>query len=69
MLSQALDKATPNSIKSSAAPLAYKALQHVITGDCVWKILEHLLIHSAPHIGGKANDPQDKIYDLNLIPE
>ena len=58
MLSQALDKATPNSIKSSAAPLAYKALQHVITDDYGWTMLEHIHIHIAPHLGGKADDPQ-----------
>ena len=30
-------------------------------------MMEHLLIHNTPHIGGKADNIQKQIYDLNVI--
>ena len=33
VMSRILSKTIPNSINSSAAPLAYNALQHIITDD------------------------------------
>ena len=48
--------------------MTYKALQHVIIDCDGWMMLEHLLTHCDPHIGGKADDIQKKIYDLNKIP-
>ena len=68
MLSQALDRAIPNYINNSDSPLTYKDLQHAITDDDGWMMLWHLLIHFSPHLGGKSDDPQKQIYDLNLIP-
>ena len=68
MFSRALDKAIPNYIMSSATPLAYKAIQNFTTDNDGWTIMEHLLIHNAPYCGGNADDPQNKIYYLNIIP-
>ena len=31
-------------------------------------MLEHIIIHCAPNIGGKTDEIQKKIYDFNLIP-
>ena len=31
--------------------------------------MEHRLIHRAPYICGKVDDPQQKMYDLNVISE
>ena len=33
-----------------------------------WNTMKHLLIHCAPHLGGKSYDPHKQIYDLNVIP-
>ena len=68
MLSRSLSKDTPNYIKSYAATLAYKSVQHVITDDYGWMIVEHLLIRCDTHLGGKANDLQKKMYEQNVIP-
>ena len=65
---QALAKSIQNSINSSSAPLEYKASKDVITYDYIWTMMEHLLIHCAPHLCGKYYDTQKQVYDLNTIP-
>ena len=68
MFSRALSKSIPNPIKSYSSLLAYKVLQYVITENDDRTIMEYILIHSAPHIDGKEDDIQKKIYNLNVIP-
>ena len=58
ILSRDFAKFTPNLIKRSAATFSYKELQHVITENDGWKMLEQILIHRAPHLGDKVDDPQ-----------
>ena len=64
---QSLSKAITNSILRPNAPLAYKALQHFITEDVVWIILEHILRIQDPYLNGKAWDLQKQIYYLHII--
>ena len=64
---RALAKAIPNSIIFPAAPLSYKYLQHVITEDYGWRVLEYVLRKIAPNLGGKAEVLQKYIYDLRVI--
>ena len=47
--------------------MAYQVLQQAITEDVFWSILEHLLYHCAPHLGGRADDIQNQIYNLQVI--
>ena len=68
ILSWMLAKDIPKSTMSSDATLAYKGLQHVITDDDGCMIMENILIYHAAHLGGKLDDLQKMIYDLNKIP-
>ena len=43
-------------------------LSRTLTNNDDWTMLEQLLVHRAPHIGGRAGYLQKKIYDLNVIP-
>ena len=42
-MSQFIAKAIPNSILSIYEPLTYKGIQHIITKDNVWVMLERIL--------------------------
>ena len=67
ILYRALAKAIPNAILRPAAPLAYNAIQHVITEDDIRIMLEHVFRKISLHLGGKAEDQQKHIYDLRII--
>ena len=47
-----------------AALPAYKYLQHIITEDDCWIMLEHFFRKRSPHLGGKAECMQKHIYGL-----
>ena len=63
----ALDKDIINAILSHDALLSYKNLHNVITEDERWKMIEHHILHLAPHQSGKVKDLQKQIYDLQVI--
>ena len=67
IISQSLAKTIPNTILLPTENLAYNTHQDVITKDDGWKILKHIFYRWAPHIGGKAEDMQKQIYDLQVI--
>ena len=67
VMSLALTKATNNAILCPDATLVYKYLQQVVEEDDVWNILEHILCNKVSHLGGKAEDMQKQICDLQAI--
>ena len=45
----------------------YKSLQHFITEDDGWQMIEHVLCKTALHFGGKVEYHHKQTYDLRVI--
>ena len=64
---QEFSKAIPNPTLRPDVPITYKNLQQVITEDDSRRMIKHFIRKRAPCLGGKVENIQKQIYDLQFI--